>query len=68
MKTMQEKLAALRYCLAEEAYEDAAGHLCDLLEHCRVNIHPSSGKPFKNLPQMVKYYGKNPEPPKGTRP
>ena len=59
MHTLEEKLVALAHCLARNYFEDAAGHLCDLLEHCRTHIEPSVGKPFKDLKAMVKHYGNN---------
>ena len=62
MMTLHEKLVALAHCMARDWDEDAAGHLCDLLEHCRQKIRPSVGRPFKNLTEMVKHYGKNPTP------
>ena len=60
--TMSVKLSSLAYCLGEENYEDAAGHLCDLLEHCRLRIHPSTGEPFCNLHEMIFHYGGSPTP------
>lgn len=61
-QTVHEKLVALAYCVARDLHEDAAGHLCDLLEHCRHNIHPSAGPPFNDLREMVACYGKDPTP------
>lgn len=67
--TVQWKLRALAAMLVEEegnksgfseaSFEDAAWHLCDLLELCRLNIHPSIGRPFPDLLSMVNYYGRN---------
>tara|TARA_B100000614_G_scaffold258752_1_gene281780 strand:+ start:50881 stop:51075 length:195 start_codon:yes stop_codon:yes gene_type:complete len=31
--TMQKKLDALKYCIENDAHEDAVGHLLDLLFH-----------------------------------
>lgn len=56
----KDKLAALTTCLNDGSYEDAAGHLCDLLELCRQNIHPSTRPMFADLPAMVNYYGQPP--------
>lgn len=60
MPSMHEKLVSLAHCIAREWWEDAAGHLCDLLEHCRTKIRPSSGKPISSLKKMVEHYGGNP--------
>jgi len=59
---MNKKLGSLKYCLDEGAYEDAAGHLCDLLETCRLKIETDDGMMFASLVAMVKYYGKDPKP------
>ena len=63
--TMKEKLDALAYTInlsinERRSLEDAAGHLCDLLEWCRIRIKPSSRSQFKDLTEMVEYYGKDP--------
>ena len=60
--SLHEKLVALASCMARDHHEDAAGHLCDLLELCRQNIHPSVGGMFNDLNEMVNYYGKYPAP------
>lgn len=60
--SVHEKLVSLAYCLARGFYEDSAGHLCDLLEHCRVNIHPDGRAPFQNLKEMTDHYGSSPTP------
>lgn len=60
--SMSEKLEALKEMIEEEAYDDAAGHLCDLLEFCRSKIITDDGMIFANLQSMVKYYGKHPTP------
>lgn len=63
---LETKLDYLRSCclgtdgLQEPCPEDAAGHLCDLLEWCRVNSVSHDGRMFVNLAAMVAYYGKNP--------
>jgi hypothetical protein len=44
----------------EVSYDDAAGHLCDLLELCRTNITPSARPPFSSLQEMVETFGRNP--------
>lgn len=65
MLTMHEKLVALAHCLARNWHEDAAGHLCDLLEHCRGKINDSHTlvvEDFKSLQDFVAYYGKDPTP------
>ena len=62
IQTMNEKLLSLTYCLEEGNYEDTAGHLCDLLEYCRLRIHPSVGKPFCNLHEMIFHYGSSQTP------
>jgi hypothetical protein len=53
----KEKLEALAVCMNNGSYEDAAGHLCDLLEYCRRKI-THNGMMFANLDAMVKKYGK----------
>lgn len=58
--TMEEKLEALRHCIAEQSFEDAAGHLCDLLAHVGDKIEPSTGRKFAGLRDLVDYYGKHP--------
>jgi hypothetical protein len=60
--SLDQKLKALGHCMTGGDYEDAAGHLCDLLDHCRRKIEPSVGDPFKNLVEMVRHYGKHPAP------
>lgn len=55
--SMQQKLKALAYCIEEKAYEDAAGHLCDLLSHCGKRIETDK---FPTLEKLVAYYGRNP--------
>jgi len=60
--TMQEKLKALAHCLEHGYYEDAAGHLCDLLEYCRQRIQPSSGAMFSDLEKTVRHYGERTAP------
>ena len=63
MLSLEEKLVALAYCLARDGHEeDAAGHLCDLLDYCRRKIRPSTRKPFRDLKEMVKKYGEHPTP------
>jgi hypothetical protein len=62
---LEINLCKLSNCLlAFEKYEDAAGHLCDLLEFCRLRIKPNVGEPFPDLRSLVEHYGKNPNPPK----
>lgn len=56
------KLDYLAQCLALGRHEDAAGHLCDLLEYCRERIRPDLGPGFGDLVAMVKYYGVDPTP------
>jgi hypothetical protein len=60
--TLQEKLDALASCIKEVdgGYEDAAGHLCDLLEMCRLKIVSDECMMFVDLIAMVRYYGKEP--------
>jgi hypothetical protein len=60
VKALHETLVDLAYCMGRGYDEDAAGHLCDLLEYCRRRIFPSDGSQFKDLPAMVAHYGKNP--------
>lgn len=61
--SMHEKLVALAYCIAREWNEDAARHLCDLLEHVRKKVIHPVGKPVcKDLAEMVGYYGNQPTP------
>ena len=60
---LDRKIVALVVCFDNGSYEDAAGHLCDLLELCRLRITPSRGKPFRTLAAMVKHYGACPKPP-----
>jgi len=60
--TMQEKLAALTYCVEHDAWEDVAGHLCDLLAHAGNRIEPSVGPKFLSLEELVRYYGQHPTP------
>ena len=60
--TLSEKLAALTVCIDNEECEDAAGHLCDLLEWCRKRIIPSSVAPFASVREMAEYYGDDPTP------
>lgn len=61
--TLAEKTAALPYCLFRGLHEDAAAHLCDLLEYCRLRIKPPGGEPFADLAEMVRHYGEKPQPP-----
>jgi hypothetical protein len=60
--TLNDKLASLEHCLKDSAWEDAAGHLCDLLEHCRTRAVSSDGRIFATLRAFVDYYGSNPTP------
>lgn len=60
--TKKEKLDALVHCMNDGSYEDAAGHMCDLLELCRQKIITHDGMMFASLEAMVKKYGKNPTP------
>ena len=60
--TMREKLDSLDHCIAQEAWEDAAGHLCDILAHVGKQIKPSVGEPFQGLRELVEYYGADPTP------
>ena len=57
-ETHHQKLERLLWCLNSHSYEDAAGHLCDLLEHCRTKIITDEGMMFANLEAMVRKYGK----------
>jgi hypothetical protein len=59
--TLKRKLDYLASCLNEGADEDAAGHLCDLLEYCRLRIVSDEGMTFADLASMVAYYGKKPQ-------
>ena len=64
---LKEKLESLKYCITPQstvedaAFEDAAGHLCDLLEYCRLRIKTDDDKKlvFKTLQTMIRFYGKN---------
>ena len=60
--TLENKLEYLAAMLKEGAYEDAAGHLCDLLELCRNKIRTDDGMMFADLKAMVGYYGRHPTP------
>lgn len=60
-KTVNECLDQFRYCIKNEHYEDAAVHLCDLLEFCRKQIIREDKLPaFPDLAAIVDHYGKNP--------
>lgn len=60
-KTIQECLDQLRYCIRNEHYEDAAGHVCDILEYLRIQIRREDSQPaFSSLEGMVDHYGNNP--------
>lgn len=65
--TLQKKLGALDYCMKQKSYEDAAGHMCDLLELCRKNIITDSGMMYANLEYMVRKYGEHPTPIKDVK-
>jgi hypothetical protein len=54
---LKEKARFLTICLKDESWEDAAGHLCDLLAFVGKEIDPK-----KSLQEIVAYYGKNPTP------
>lgn len=58
---LDNKISSLNYCLDTEAYEDAAGHLCDLLEFCRQRTRTSAGTCFMDLHAMIAKYGVNPK-------
>jgi hypothetical protein len=63
--SLEEKVFALSECLySRERWDDAAGHLCDLLEFCRQRIVdiPARVPVFDGLPEMIAYYGKEPTP------
>ncbi len=62
--TMPDKLAALETCLRNGSWEDACGHLCDLLAH----VGLSGNTPFDTLAELVAYYGANPAPIKEVDP
>ena len=50
---LRDKLDGLNHCLAEGEWEDAAGHLCDLLELCRRKIVTHDGMGFVDLAAMA---------------
>lgn len=69
IKSVSEKLVSLAYCMGHDWFEDAAGHLCDLLEYCRKKIrrtavreHSTSHPAFADLLELVKCYGEHPTP------
>jgi len=64
---LEQKLDAMNYCIKQGSYEDAAGHLCDLLELCRTKIITHNGMMFANLEYMVRKYGEHPTPIKGVK-
>lgn len=57
--TLGRKLEYLACCFGEGSYEDAAGHLCDLLEYCRKKIKPDTRDVFRSIEDMVRHYGHN---------
>ncbi len=57
--SLETKLKYLKSCLNGKHYEDAAGHLCDLLELCRYKIGDNEGRMFANIEYVARYYGKN---------
>lgn len=66
--TLKGKLEALSYSLLGDefgdiSHEDAAKHLCDLLEYCRLHIDVNNGMIHGSLRSMVANYGENPMPP-----
>jgi hypothetical protein len=64
--TLDQKLAALVDQLNRGYYENAASHLCDLLEICRQKIVTHEGMMFVDLKAMIRKYGSNPTPVEGV--
>lgn len=58
---LKEKINCVYQLIQGENFEDAAAHLCDLLEMCRLNITNNEGMQFSSLEWLVKKYGKNPK-------
>ncbi len=58
--TLSEKLEFLNSCFAKGALEDAACHLCDLLEYCRTRTPDNEGRTYKDLRYFVANYGGSP--------
>lgn len=63
---LQTKLGYLKSVIEGGSYEDAAGHLCDLLELCRKKIVTDEGMIFVDLKAMVGKYGRHPTGIEGT--
>ncbi len=59
---LDRKLLALEDCIHDGSYEDAMGHLCDLLEHCRLKFRTHDGMMYGCLKSVVAKYGKHPCP------
>lgn len=57
---LKDKLAATIEMIEGEHFEDAAGHMCDLLEWMRPRIVDADGKVFGSIGAMVSYYGQHP--------
>ena len=58
-QTVSDKLASLRYCLENEHYEDALGHLMDLVVFVKTKLDPNFGS-FNLSINLLERYGYNP--------
>lgn len=56
--SLDEKIEALKQCLAEEQNEDAVGHLWDIMAH----LFPYRKWRLKTVRKIFKKYGKTPTP------
>jgi len=66
--TIEEKINALKYCIDQDADEDAMGHLFDLINYLAPGYKflmdsPTARRKFRTLKSICDYYGKQPRTP-----